>query len=223
MPVVIGAISLMPAPVIGAGLIYTACFLIGSGIQLVQSRMMDARRTFTIGLAIIGGVGVEIVPFDFSQAPVWVELLVGNSLAFATFLAVTLNILLSLGVSSSARLVLSLEGTIRERILQFMERNGALWGAPSDVVQRAAPAVTEWCEELRSISTCERVNVDMRFDEFSLTILIVPESFTHPQAGRDRPASLLQAVASHIQSRYEARVIIGDEDTLPSARLEFVH
>ena len=51
MPIVVGMLALMPAPVIGAGLIYTACFLIGAGIQLVQSRMMDARRTFTIGLS----------------------------------------------------------------------------------------------------------------------------------------------------------------------------
>ena len=91
------------------------------------------------------------------------------------------------------------------------------------MVQRAAPAVTEWCEELRSITDCQTVNLEMRFDEFSLAIFVSPGNTPDGVTVVDRSTALLRAVAGHIQSRYDAKVSVTQESGTPVARLEFVH
>ena len=49
VPKLTGAITLMP----GAGLLYTACFLVISGVELIVSRLLDWRRTFIVGLSLL--------------------------------------------------------------------------------------------------------------------------------------------------------------------------
>lgn len=73
------------------------------------------------------------------------------------------------------------------------------------------------------MTPCERVNVDMRFDEFSLTILIAPTSVRVPGESAEAGSAPLRAVAAHIQSRYQAKVSILEDEDVPSARLDFAH
>lgn len=51
IPKLVGAIAMMPGPVMRAGLLYTSCFLVISRMELIVSRMLDARRTFIVGLS----------------------------------------------------------------------------------------------------------------------------------------------------------------------------
>jgi xanthine permease XanP len=53
-PSLTGSLILMPRPVMGAALLFSACFVLISGMQTITSRMLDTRRTLVIGLAIAG-------------------------------------------------------------------------------------------------------------------------------------------------------------------------
>ncbi|WP_331822690.1 solute carrier family 23 protein [Aurantimonas sp. A2-1-M11] len=222
MPQLMAAFALMPSPVIGAGLIYVACYLVTSGTQLIVSRMLDARRTFVIGLAIIGGVGVEIVPDAFAGAPVWAQAFVSSSLAMSTTLAVGLNMILSFGVSTTARRRVSLLSPLREPITRFVEGNGAAWGARGDVIGRAVPALIELCEEVRQSSGFTEVDIEMRFDEFHLSILMMWEA-SDKDVGSGLNATALVALKRHVQQRYDCKVTLSSDETSNTVRLDFIH
>jgi xanthine permease XanP len=85
--------SIMPDPVIGAVVVYVACFMISGGLQVMMSRMLDARRIFVIGIAVVFGLSVEMIPGMYGSVPVWIKPLFSSSLALGTVLVVVLNLL----------------------------------------------------------------------------------------------------------------------------------
>lgn len=96
-PRVTGVLSVMPMPVMGAILIFVACFMIASGIQIIVGAGMDNRRTFVIGVAIIFGLSLDLLPALYVGVPHTIRPLFGSSLTLCTVLAVVLNQLLRLG------------------------------------------------------------------------------------------------------------------------------
>src|SRR3546814_5186075 len=81
IPKLTGAIALMPHPVMGAGLLYTSCFLVISGVELIVSRLLDSRRTFIVGLSLLAGIGLDLMPLAFADAPIWLAAFLGSPLA----------------------------------------------------------------------------------------------------------------------------------------------
>jgi len=60
---------IMPAPVIGATLIYAVSFMIIAGLQIIMSRMLDARKTFVIGVSLVMGISVFSYPGRVKSYP----------------------------------------------------------------------------------------------------------------------------------------------------------
>jgi xanthine/uracil permease len=48
--------ALLPPPVVGSVLVFTACFTLLNGIETIASRMLDTRKTLVIGLAIVAAL-----------------------------------------------------------------------------------------------------------------------------------------------------------------------
>ena len=218
VPKVIGAVALMPEPVMGAGLLFIACFLVVSGVELIVSRLLDVRRNFIVGLSILAGIGLDLMPGAFKGAPVWAEAFLGSPLAFATTLAVSLNLLLSLGVSKKARLDLTAGGLERDAVLGFFDRWGAAWGARPDVIRRAGPAIVEWCEEMSQSVSGASIDIRVSFDEFRLTVDVQASRGFAPES-----RSALDRLVGHLQRRYDGQVrLIGREDGT-HLRFDFEH
>lgn len=165
-------LAFVPSPVLGAGLLYLSSNLISSGISLIASRMLDARRNFVVGVPLIAGVGMIALPGLFSSAPGWVTILSSSPLALSTLLALALNIVLNAGVANHASTRLRIDDTLNEFVNRFVSRQGASWGARGEVVRRAAPAITEWCEELRQTLGSDAAALNLQFDDFRLTATI---------------------------------------------------
>ena len=121
--------SIMPAPVMGAILVYVACFMIVGGIQVITSRMLDARRTFVVGIALIFGLSVGLVPELYRHLPPGLSPFFGTSLSLATVVVIVLNLLFRIGVKSRVDLEINFADNASEKIFGFMEVQGANWGA----------------------------------------------------------------------------------------------
>lgn len=91
-------LSIMPMPVMGAILVYVTSFMIVSAFQIMISAKPDTRQTFVLGVAIIFGLSMDILPGLYSGVPPWLRPLFNSSLTFSTALAVFLNQLLNLSV-----------------------------------------------------------------------------------------------------------------------------
>lgn len=170
-PKIAAIFVIMPTPVMGASLVFAASFMVLAGLQIMLSRMIDARKTFVIGTSIVFGLSVEFVPGLYQSIPDAVQPFFQSSLSLATICAIGLNILMRIGISRSAQMTFSPGIDTSEKVFAFMQRQGALWGAMPDVIARAASAINEALESAASapIATSPLL-VEATFDEFNLDV-----------------------------------------------------
>ena len=161
----------MPLPVIGAVLVYAACYLFLGGMRLILSRMIDARRTFLVGLSITIGLSVDILPSIYQDVPPWAQTLAHSPLTLATAAAMILNLIFRLGVPDSSRLVLAAGPEAGREAYRFMHHLGAAWGARTEVMARATSTLVELMETLHRLELARGlVTIEARFDEFNLDL-----------------------------------------------------
>jgi NCS2 family nucleobase:cation symporter-2 len=84
-------LSIMPAPVIGAILVFVVCFMMVSGLQIILTSKPDTRRIFVVGCALCFGLSLDILPDLYAQVAPWMRPLFESSLTLATVIAVLLN------------------------------------------------------------------------------------------------------------------------------------
>ncbi len=94
LPKVSSILAIMPAPVAGAVLVFSGCYMIMSGIQIITSEKLDYRKTFAVGLGLFAGLSHDIVPQVYSNVPAFLNPITGSSLSLAVVVAVGLNQLL---------------------------------------------------------------------------------------------------------------------------------
>jgi xanthine permease XanP len=173
LPKIVSLLSLMPRPVVGAIVMYSACFMIVTGWSIVMTRMIDARKTFTIGLALVVGLSAETIPQLFHGIPPELRPVVGSSLALAAVVAVTLNLIFRIGIKSRMTLRLVAGPEAHEDVYGFFEKAGTAWGARREVVMAAMGAVNEFLESAVALELAlGTITVEASFDEFSLDVEI---------------------------------------------------
>jgi xanthine permease XanP len=169
-----GAVFLiMPAPVVGAATLFTSAIIFLNGLQIIASRLLDARRTFVIGLSFMAAMAVELYPAFFTTLPASVTVFFGSSLVLGTVCALLLNLVFRLGVRSSHRLVVNPAGVDHAAIETFMETHGAAWGARRDVIDRASFDLQQSIETI--FDACDPqgpLEIEASFDEFNLDLRV---------------------------------------------------
>lgn len=173
VPALAHVFVLMPGPVKGAVLVFVACFMIVSGMQLVMSRLMDTRKIFVVGASIIAGLSVDVLPSLYADLDPTLGSLAASSLSLATVTAIGLNLIFRIGVKRRADFVLEPDEDREAAVVKFLHDKGALWGARRDIIQHATTALVEFVEaSARSGSLMEDIRIDAHFDQFRLDIFI---------------------------------------------------
>src|SRR5713101_3971569 len=172
-PKLTALLAVMPRSVIVPALLFAVAFIIINGLQVISSRLLDARRTLVLGLSLIAGLAVEVFPSIAAMAPRSLAPLVGSSLVLSTLLALALNLLFRIGVKKTVRLTIESARADSQKIEDFLQSNAATWGARPDVVKRATFAALQLLEAVEE--NCWRggpITVEASFDEFSLDIRV---------------------------------------------------
>jgi xanthine permease XanP len=171
MPKVAALLAVMPRAVMAAGLLFAGCFIIINGLQVMTSRLLDIRRTLTIGLAIVAGSAVDIFPAIAKGAPAILTPLVASSLAFATIVALTLNLLFRIGVKKTVALNIERPDAGSANISDFLRTNGAKWGARPEIISRASFAANQLVEAVADNGwKAGTLTLEASFDEFNLIV-----------------------------------------------------
>ena len=163
--------AVMPRAVMAAALLFTVCFILINGLQVMTSRLLDARKTLLLGLSIVAGVAVEVFPDIGASAPQGLRPIVGSSLVFATVIALGLNLLFRLGVRRTVRLAVVPGKIDPHKIEDFLRKNGRTWGARPDVISRATFGVSQLVEAVAE--NCWRegeMMIEASYDEFNLDV-----------------------------------------------------
>ena len=187
VPAITLLLAAMPLPVMGVALFFTAAFVFTSGIQMITARMLDARKTMVIGFSFATAVMADIYHDAFVSAPAVLQPIVGNSLVLGTVCAVTLNLILRIGVRQ--RVTLKLESGLnnREAVEQFLSAQGSRWAARRDVINRAVFGAVQVLEVIGDPPG--GVEIEATFDEFNLDVrvrykgdpLTIPEQRPSPR------------------------------------------
>ena len=173
MPKLSGLLAVMPRPVMGAALMFVSAFIVVSGLQIITSRLLDARRTFVIGLSFIGAIAVDISPEYFRAMPESVQPLFGSSLVVGMLAAILLNLVFRIGTRKVQNLLVPVGEVDPVALERFMEANGASWGARRDVIERATFNLTQSIETIsESCDPQGPLEIAASFDEFSLDVRV---------------------------------------------------
>jgi xanthine permease XanP len=164
---------LMPRMVAGAALIFAASFIIVNGIQVMTSRLLDARKTLLIGMALIAGLVVDAQPHVLRLLPEQWQPVLGTSLVLGTVIALALNLLFRLGMRRTVSMVVPAGAIDSARVEHFLQQSGETWGARPDVIERAKFNLVQSIETIMEGCDPEgALDVEATFDEFYLDIRV---------------------------------------------------
>jgi NCS2 family nucleobase:cation symporter-2 len=162
---------IMPPPVMGATLIFAISFMIIAGLQIIATRMLDVRRTFVLGLAIIFGLSADLAPELYASVHPWIKPVFSSSLALGSVSAIVVNLLMRIGISNKTFLELIPGQHTSADIFNFMEKQGGKWGARREIIMNAAGAVNEVLESVTALNLAKgSLQVDMKFDELNFDV-----------------------------------------------------
>ncbi|MGX9965153.1 solute carrier family 23 protein [Roseomonas sp. F4] len=150
-PKLLALLLLVPEPVAAAMLLYVCCFMIASGCQLMGARMLDARRTFTVGLGIAIGLGTLLHAPIFEMLPP----LLRSPVTAGALAAILLNLLTAPLVVQRASFVLTPGPGMNQELLDQVEALGGAWGAQRQTMTHVGHALLELAELLadRGVTT----------------------------------------------------------------------
>jgi NCS2 family nucleobase:cation symporter-2 len=164
---------LMPAPVAAAALLFGGAFIFINGLEIVASRLLDARRTFVIGLSVMAAIAVDLYPAFFAQLPAGMLVVFGSSLVLGTLTALVLNLVFRLGVRKTEKLAVDPARVDPVAIETFMETQGATWGARRDVIERASFNLVQSIETIVGAGAPSGpLEIAASFDEFNLDVRV---------------------------------------------------
>jgi len=229
-PKAAAVVSAMPAPAVGAVLIYSACFIILGGLQLLTSRMLDARRIFAVGIALIFGLSVDIVPDLYRTLPAFLKPVFSSSTSVATVLVVILSLLFRIGLKKERSLELQAGHDHLDVITQFMEDQGSAWGMRKEVVNRATDAAYEVINNLSLLplrsevislrTSWDEVRLDLEIEYAGPAIELADSMPALEELGT--PAGVAH-LAGYLIRQYADRVRIREKNGLCRVHLHFDH
>ena len=189
-PKLAALLAIMPRAVMVAALVFAVSFVMINGLQVMTSRLLDARRTLVIGLSIVAGGAIEVFPQLAASAPRIIAPLLASPLAFSTVLALVLNLLFRIGVKRTVAFGIDRDEIDPEKIEKLFKASGAAWGARPDVMTRATFGVIQLVDAIRE--TCwvsGPIRISASFDEFNLDVraTYTGELLEFPQ---ERPSSI---------------------------------
>lgn len=165
--------NLIPRPVLGAALVFSSTFIVINGLLIMTSRLLDARKTLVIGLAIVFGLAVEIFPGLLVVLPAAMRPSFGNSLVLGTLVGLGLNLLFRIGLRRSVSMTVAPGAVDPIALERFLDEHGAAWGARSDVIARAKFNLVQSVETLVSLGVISGpLDIQASFDEFNLDLQV---------------------------------------------------
>jgi xanthine permease XanP len=211
-PVVPATLVAMPRAVVGAAFLFTACFIMISGLQIITSRLLDARRTFIIGIALTLSLGHEIFPALYQSAPTVLQPFVSSGLVIGLLIALLLNAFFRIGMRMRAGVAIEQGAGAHDAIRAFLEQQGAKWGARRDVIERAIFGTAQAEESV--VAHCNAqgpVEVEASFDEFNLDVrlswqgdeIVIPDKRPSEEEIRETEQGLLLLAGFLIQRNAE--------------------
>ena len=164
---------IMPQPVIGALMVFTASFMIAGGIQIIVSRSIDSRATYVVGVSLLLGLSRQIFPTYFERAVPLVHQFTGSMMSIGVLSAFLLNLTFRIGATRSATFEFEKSDTPIADLERLLRARGRAWSVPADVVDRAVASTGQVMQHLADADLIiGSPSLTMTYNDFDLTISV---------------------------------------------------
>jgi NCS2 family nucleobase:cation symporter-2 len=164
---------MLPEPVIGAAMVFTASFMIAGGIQIIVSRNLDSRTTYVVGVSMLLGLAREVFPGYFKAATPLVHLFTGSMMSIGVASAFLLNLIFRIGATRRVVLAFEREDTSIAGFEQAVRARARAWFVPAELIERAVATTGQVMQHLAAAGLVTgSPSAEMSYNDLDLTIAI---------------------------------------------------
>lgn len=138
LPKITTLFLLIPQSVAGPLLVFTACFMISGGMQIMLPRPMDTRAAYVIGIATLLALSESVFPGYFEKMPKALRSITGSPLAFSLGAALVLTLIFRIGTRQTARIAWNDSADAIESAIGFLRGKAGAWKIAPTVLEAAS-------------------------------------------------------------------------------------
>jgi NCS2 family nucleobase:cation symporter-2 len=230
VPKIGAAIIALPLEIAGAILVFTATFLVVSGIQVMFVRGLDLRGGFAVSVALFIGLLTQVNPEYFERLPDWLHTVTSDMLTVCLAVAIGLTLLFRIGIRQRDAAEWDATDAAHSELSAFLGREGKVWKLGDDVIERAREAMGNLVDRLKEgayLST--PVAMKASYDNLELSVVLVyrgkaPPILHHPAAAhavQHEEAAASAGLAGFFLGGVADRTSVTTSDDEVTIRLDF--
>lgn len=230
VPKIGAAIIALPLEIAGAVLVFTAAFLIVSGIQVMLVRGLDLRGGFAVSVALFIGVLTQVNPGYFERLPGWLQTITSDMLTVCLAVAIGLTLIFRIGIRQRDAASWDATDAAHTELTAFLGKEGKAWKLADGVIERARDAVGNLIDHLKEGAyLATPVAMKASYDNLELTVVLVyrgkpPPVLHHPGAALHilhEEAAVSAGLAGFFLGAGADRTSVATSDDEVTIRLDF--
>lgn len=166
-------VAVVPRSILGGALLFTSCFIVFNGVQIIADRVLDNRKIIALGLGLFAGVTRMVYPKLFEGVHPAFASLVQSELTLATLIILGLTVTFQVGVKRHRAISIPMDGNRFEAVSQFLHVAAGAWGTRQEPVSRAVAASLEFLELAPDLVLPDTpIGLSLDVDDNELTVRI---------------------------------------------------
>jgi NCS2 family nucleobase:cation symporter-2 len=142
-PKLSGFFLLVQSEVAGGLLVFTSCFMISGGMEIMLAKRPDGRAVYVIGISTLLSLGRTLFPRYFDDLSPALRGVTDSSLALGLTAALVLTLLFRLGTVQRARIAWNTRAATIDATKTFLADQGQHWKIPKESLDAAVRQVGE--------------------------------------------------------------------------------
>jgi NCS2 family nucleobase:cation symporter-2 len=229
LPKFAAAIIGLPLEIAGGLLVFTASFMISSGIQIMAARTLDIRASFAISIALFLGLSTQVSPAYFHALPGMVKTVASDMLSVSLTAAIALTLVFRLGARRKQVMAWRNADASLSDFGTFLDKQGETWKLSTDLLERARQSVTAVVQHLKEAHLIEApLAISTSYDGIYLGVeltyrgrLLMVAHSTKDEEKDNEEAAMAAGLKSFIMGLHADRTEIAAKGADVTIRLDF--
>ena len=170
-PMITGALSMIPSPVLGAVLMYSGCYIMAGGFSALSSRELDDQRIFVIFLSIFFAVST-LMPGVYSFLPKAVAQVIVSPMVMGVAILMITTLLSRIGANKKFTFITGVTPEYIPALNKELESICKQWGTEREVLRKLEISLDGLCEAVAEMDPKANLFFKVAYDELQLKLHI---------------------------------------------------
>lgn len=170
-PMITGALSMIPSPVLGAVLMYSGCYIMAGGFSALSSRELDDQRIFVIFLSIFFAVST-LIPGAYSFLPKAVAQVLVSPMVMGVIILMITTLLSRIGANKKFTFITGVTVADIPALNKELESICKQWGTEREVLRKLEISLDGLCEAVAEMDPKANLFFKVVYDELQLKLHI---------------------------------------------------